>query len=66
MQEYQRRITDELKVLNVKRDALRKFIMDQKGGFNDLSAEEKSLLISQQQIMGQYAEILGRRIKAFE
>lgn len=64
MQDYQQRVHDELTELNIKRDKLRKFIQDQKK-FNELANEEQSLLLGQQQLMTQYADILNRRIARF-
>lgn len=66
MQDHQKRVVEEKEQLDIKREKLRQFIMDQKGEFNDLNGEERGLLISQQQMMNQYADILGRRIEAFK
>ena len=65
MQDYQQRVVNELEQLNIKREALRRFIMNQEK-FTGLHSEDQSLMSGQMIIMSQYADILSRRIKRFE
>ena len=65
MQDYQQRVVEELSQLNIKREKLRKLIMD-KDKFTALPDEDQSLLSGQMILMRQYADILKRRIARFE
>lgn len=63
-EQYQKRVITEKQELDKKRESLRSFIMSPKK-FGELDAEDQSLLVSQQQLMTQYADVLQRRINKF-
>ena len=65
MSDYQQRVVNEKEQLDIKREALRAFIMSPKE-IEKLSDVEKDLLSGQMILMQQYSDILGRRIQAFE
>jgi hypothetical protein len=61
---HQQRVVDEKSALDVKIDALAKFI-DTSAIYKDLHVDEKSDLDDQLDVMRDYSAILGRRIKRF-
>ena len=60
---YQQRVVDEKAELDEKVRKLREFIGSRP--FQDLSAEDRNLLKSQAEVMGNYARLLSRRIARF-
>jgi len=63
MQEFQQRVVDEKKELDVKLDALVKFF--ETPIFSGLPNDEQDRLAKQAEYMGKYSEILKDRIAAF-
>lgn len=63
MREYQQRVVEEKKELDIKIAKLDAFV----GGavYFDLDDEEQDRLTAQRTAMGEYSDILGERIEAF-
>ena len=64
MLEHQQRVVDEKTELDTKAKALSEFIGNNPM-FEGINPDEQERMILQNDIMWQYSEILGRRIKAF-
>ena len=64
MEEWQKRVIKEKQDLDLKRERLDSFFS--KKAFADLDDDQKALMVDQSLIMGEYSEILGKRIDAFK
>jgi len=64
MENYQLRVIEEKRELDIKRDNLQKFINSTT--FDGLSSDTKSLILNQQGIMFSYSTCLTERIFDFE
>ena len=64
MENYQQRVVEEKNELDVKAEALSDFISNSMT-FDAIDTEEQERMKEQCDVMWQYSEILGNRIKAF-
>ncbi len=63
MQAHQQRVVEEKKELDIKGNALSRFI-NESPIFQTLDTEEQDRLTAQQDVMWQYSKILGERLVA--
>ena len=64
MEEYQKRVVDEMFQLKDRVIKLQSFVNSEK--FSALTAEEQDLLLRQLDVMSQYNDILDERIERFD